>query len=158
MIGCDYFPNKTYCAVLSSRYNHILLALAAVEGWFIYQADIVQAFLHGQLDYVDIYINPPACYQCPIGWVLKLLWAIYGLHQAPVKFKQEVIVWFKATGYTPANEAQTIWIKQDRIWIVIYAIYADDFLHFTNYKAMYQGFQKQFKKLFEVKAGSVGVY
>ena len=142
MIGCDYFPNKTYCAVLSSRDNRILLALAAVEGWFIYQTDIVQAFLHGQLDDVDIYINPPARYPFPIGWVLKLLRAIYGLHQAPIKFKQEVIAWFKANGYTPANEAQTIWIKRDRNGIVIHAIYADDFLHFTNNKAMYQDFQK----------------
>ena len=82
LINRDYFPNKTYCAVLSSRDNRILLALAAVEGWFIYQTDIVQAFLHGKLDDVDIYINPPARYPCPVGWVLKLLRAIYGLHQA----------------------------------------------------------------------------
>ena len=158
LINRDYFPNKTYCAVLSSRDNRILLALAAVEGWFIYQTDIVQAFLHGKLDDVDIYINPPARYPCPVGWVLKLLRAIYGLHQAPIKFKQEVIVWFKANGYTPANEAQTIWIKRDKNGLLIHAIYADDFLHFTNNKAMYHDFQKQFKKRFEVKTGSVGVY
>jgi hypothetical protein len=158
LIGRDYFPDKTYCAVLSSRDNRILLALAAVEGWSIYQTDIVQAFLHGQLDDVDIYINPPARYPCPVGWVLKLLRAIYGLHQAPVKFKQEVIVWFKANAYTPANEAQTIWIKRDKNRVLIHAIYADDFLHFSNDKVMYQDFQKQFKKRFEVKTGSVGVY
>jgi hypothetical protein len=158
LIGRDYFPNKTYCAVLSSRDNRILLALAAVEGWSIYQTAIVQAFLHGQLDDVDIYINPPARYPCPVGWVLKLLRAIYGLHQTPVKFKQEVIAWFKANAYTSANEAQTIWIKRDKGQVLIHAIYADDFLHFTNDKAMYQDFQKQFKKRFEVKTGSVGVY
>ena len=52
-----YFPTKNYCAVLSSSDNHILLALAAAEGWTVYQTDIVQAFLHVKLDYVDIYID-----------------------------------------------------------------------------------------------------
>ena len=33
LLGRDYFPNKNYCAVLSSRDNRILLALAAAEGW-----------------------------------------------------------------------------------------------------------------------------
>ena len=78
MIGCDYFPNKTCCAVLSSRYNHILLALAAVEGWFIYQADIVQAFLHGQLDDVRIISIRSVGAVCGwsgdsmIGWMLSI--------------------------------------------------------------------------------------
>ena len=72
LLGRDYFPNKTYCAVLSSRDNSILLALAAAEGWTVDQTDIVQAFLHGKLDYVDVYINPPARYPCPVGFVLKL--------------------------------------------------------------------------------------
>ena len=158
LLGRDYFPNKNYCAVLSSRDNRILLALAAAEGWTVYQTDIVQAFLHGKLDDVDIYINPPARYPCPVGFVLKLLRAIYGLHQAPVKFKQEVIDWFKTNGYVPANDAQTIWIKRDKSGVIVHALYADDFLHFTSNKNLYLDFQKQIKKRFEVKTGSVGVY
>jgi hypothetical protein len=43
--GRDYFPNKNYCAVLSSRDNRILLALPAAEGYTVYQTDVVQAFL-----------------------------------------------------------------------------------------------------------------
>ena len=158
LLGRDYFPNKNYCAVLSSRDNRILLALAAAEGYTVYQTDVVQAFLHGKLDDVNIYINPPARFPCTAGLVLKLQRAIYGLHQAPVKFKQEVMVWFKENGYSPANDAQTIWIKRDKCGVIIHALYADDFLHFTNNKTLYQDFQKQFKKRFDVKTGSVGVY
>jgi hypothetical protein len=158
IMGRDYFPNKNYCAVLSSRDNRILLALAAAEGYTVYQTDVVQAFLHGKLDDVDIYIHPPARYPCPFGMVLKLLKAIYGLIQAPVKFKQEVIDWFKGNGYIAANDAQTIWIKRDKVGVIIHALYADDFLHFTNNKVLYQDFQKQFRKRFDVKTGTVGVY
>jgi hypothetical protein len=112
-LGMDYFEHKNYCAVLSSRDNRILLALAAAEHWAVYQTDIVQAFLHGVLDDVDIYIKPPDRYPCPAEKVLKLRKAVYGLHQAPVKFKQEVVDWFRAHGYQPANDAETIWILRE---------------------------------------------
>ncbi len=156
ILGQDYFLNKNYCAVLSSRNNRILLALSAAEGYSVYQTD-VQAFLHGKLDDVDIYIKPPARYPCPPNHVLKLKKAIYGLHQAPVKFKQEVIDWFKLQGFTAANDAETIWFKRANDRVLIHALYADDFLHFTNCSVLYQDFQKQFRRKFDVKTGSVGV-
>jgi hypothetical protein len=81
---------KIYCSVLSSCDNRILLSLAAAQNWHMFQTDIVQAFLHGELDNVDIYIQPPARFARPVGYVLKLRKTVYGLHQAPVKFKQEV--------------------------------------------------------------------
>jgi hypothetical protein len=71
---------------------------------------------------------------------------------------EEMIDWFKGNGYLAANDAQTIWIKRDRMGVIIHALYADDFLHFTNNKVLYQDFQKQFRKRFDVKTGSVGVY
>ncbi len=97
-----------------------MLALAAAEGYTVFQTDVVQAFLHGELDDVDIYINPPARYPCPGGMLSKLLKAIYGLIQAPVKFKQEVIDWFKGNGHLAANDAQTIWIKRDKVAVIIH--------------------------------------
>ncbi len=44
--------------------------------------------------------------------------------------------------------------------VIIHALYAEDFLAFrvTNNKVLHQDFQKLFKKLFDVKTGSVGVY
>ena len=77
----------------------------------MFQTDIVQAFLHGELDDVDIYIQLPAQFTCPTGCVLKLCKAVYGLHQAPVKLKQEVTAWFRDNGYWPANDSETVWIK-----------------------------------------------
>ena len=89
---------------------------------------------------------------------MKPLKAIYGLHQAPVKFKKEVEVWFKENGYTQVNDSATIWqLKTDK-GILIHAVYVDDFLHFTDNKHMYNAFQQKFKKRFDIKSGSVGVY
>ena len=38
-----------------------------------------------------------------------------------------MIEWFKANQYTPTNDAQTIWIKQDATGVINHALYADDF-------------------------------
>ncbi len=63
---------------------------------------------------------------------LKLLKFIYGLHQAPVKFKQEVVAWFKANNYTAANSAETIWIWSEGTSVLTHGLYAEDFPHHTN--------------------------
>ena len=129
----------------------------------MYQTDVVQAFLHSPLVDVNLYVKPPARYPCPPGSVLKLLKSVYGLHQAPLHFKQEVIQWFKSQSYVPANDAETVWIKRipatntsaDKL--IIHALYADDILHFANDTALYQDFVKQFKKRFDVKSAAVGM-
>ena len=160
IIGLDYFANRNYCAVLSSRDLRLLLALAAVENYEIYQTDIVQAFLYGELEEnVDIYIEPPARYPCPEGQVLKLNRAIYGLHQAPVRFKKELNEWFMSQKYTTANDAQTVWFKRGiGNLIIIHLLYTDDFLHFTNCKSLFLDFQRKFKDRFDTKTGNLDSY
>ena len=41
--------------------------------------------------------------------------------------------------------------------MIVHALYADDFLHFTN-PVLYQQFKDLFKKTFDIKSGSVSVY
>jgi pterin-4a-carbinolamine dehydratase len=58
--GVDYFKYKTYSAVLNSRENRVLCALAASTGWSVHQTDITQAFTYGELDPgVEIYCYIP---------------------------------------------------------------------------------------------------
>ena len=97
--GRDFYAFETYCSVLSSRDNRLLLAIAAANKWEIAQTDISQAFLEGKLDDVDIFIKAPPGYPCAPNKVLKLKRAVYGLRQAPVTFKKEVTDWFRAKGY-----------------------------------------------------------
>ncbi len=64
--------SKNYCAVLASRDNRILLSIATANDWCIYQTVIEQAFLHGVLDDVELYIDLPVLYPCAADQVLKL--------------------------------------------------------------------------------------
>jgi hypothetical protein len=77
--------------------------------------------------------------------------------------------WFRDNGYKPANDLETVWIKkvpEKRTPIgsivyggmIVHALYADDFLHFTNNPKLYQMFKDQFQKRFDIKTGAVSTY
>ena len=123
------------------------------------KTDVEQSFLHdGVPNDIDLYIHPPARYPCPPGHVLKLLKAVYGLHQAPPKFKKEVTDWLRSNGYAPANDSETIWIMRKDQDVLVHGLYADDFLHFSNNSEFYTSFRDQFKKRFDIETGPVDVY
>jgi hypothetical protein len=42
--------------------------------------------------------------------------------------------------------------------MIVHALYADDFLHFTDNPRLYQMFKDQFRTRFEIKTGSVSMY
>jgi hypothetical protein len=60
----------------------ITLAVAAVRHWQLFQMDVKNAFLNGDLA-KEVYIHPPPGYDHPPHKVCCLRRALYGLKQAP---------------------------------------------------------------------------
>ena len=149
--GVDFFKDKTFSAVLNSRENRILYALAAANNWYMFSSDITQAFTYGELD-VSLFCYPPAGYSCPTGKVLELNKCLYGAKQAPARFKAVLTAFMIAEGFRAVNDAQTVWIKTERNSVLINAIFVDDVHHCTNDLVMYRAFRKKFEKKFDLKA------
>jgi hypothetical protein len=159
--GVDYFKYKTYSAVLNSRENRVLCALAASTGWSVHQTDITQAFTYGELDPgVEIYCYIPDGFpSVSSNKVLKLERSVYGLKQAPAAFKDKLTSFFKSKNFKAVNDAGTVWMLTQGSSVIITACYVDDVLHFTNDQKLYRIFRQSFEKQFDVKSSdTVDVY
>jgi hypothetical protein len=149
--GVDFFKYKTYSAVLNSRENRTLYALAAANKWHMFSSDITQAFTYGKLD-VPLFCHPPPGFGCPPGTVLSLNYCLYGAKQAPACFKGVSTEFMKSEGFTAVNDSQTVWIKTHGSSVLINAWFVDDVHHCTNDLAMYRSFRKRFEKRFDLKS------
>lgn len=73
--GIDY--EETFAPVARLTSVRSLLAVAAVRKWGLYQMDVKNAFLNGDLT-EEVYMQPPPGYTHPSHKVCKLHRALYG--------------------------------------------------------------------------------
>nr|GEZ91798.1 retrovirus-related Pol polyprotein from transposon TNT 1-94 [Tanacetum cinerariifolium] len=102
--GIDY--KEVFTPVARIEAIRLFLAYASFMGFTVYQMDVKSAFLYGTID-KEVYVMQPPRFQDPefLASVYKVEKAMYGLHQAPRAWFEDILRVTTNTGDTNEVEA-----------------------------------------------------
>lgn len=123
--GIDYTDTFSPVAKLSSV--RLFISLAAVHHWPLFQLDIKNAFLHGDL-HEEVYMEQPPGFvaQGESDRVCRLRKSLYGLKQSPRawfgKFSQAIETW----GMIKSEHDHSVFYRKSPSGIILLVVYVDD--------------------------------
>lgn len=93
----------------------LLLALAASKEWKLWQIDVKNVFLHGELDQ-KIYMNQPIRFEnkAHSQYVCKLRKALYSLEQASRAWYAKIVEFLTHSGYSVAHVNSSLFVKTSK--------------------------------------------
>lgn len=123
--GIDY--TKKFSPVVKMTIVRILIAIAAKKQWDMYQLDINNAFVHGDL-HEEVYMDVPSGLDVPhAGLLCKLNKFLYSLKQTSGQWYEKLTTTLGSRGYTHSHDYSLFYIKR-RAFVVFLEVYVDDIL------------------------------
>lgn len=125
--GVDF--SETFASVARLDTIRMILALAAQQGWKVYQLDVKSAFLNGVLQ-EEIYVEQPEGFVTPgqEEKVYLLRKALYGLRQAPKAWYSKMDEHLLGLGFKKSLSESTLYVKKLVSDLVVVSLYVDDML------------------------------
>lgn len=105
----------------------VILAIAAHKHWQVFQMDVNNVFLHGEL-YEEVYMKMPEGIPNPSNKVCKLAKSLYGLKQAFRQWFAKLAQFLKHQGYLQTKNDYSLFLKSTGPHFTIVAVYVDDIL------------------------------
>ncbi|GKU98300.1 hypothetical protein SLEP1_g11320 [Rubroshorea leprosula] len=113
--GIDY--EETFAPVAHLTSVRSLIAIAAAKGWKLFQMNMKNAFLNGDL-VEDVYMQPPPGLEHPPNKVCQLKRALYGLKQAPQAWFAKFSTTINEFGFTSSPHDTTLFIRKTNYGMV----------------------------------------
>ncbi|CAN6917953.1 unnamed protein product [Brassica oleracea] len=125
--GEDYLD--TFAPVAKLHTIRILLSLAVNLEWDLWQMDVKNAFLQGELE-DEVYMKPPPGMEEMVkpGNVLRLRKAIYGLKQSPRAWYHKLSTTLNGRGFVKSQADHTLFTLTSKQGITVILVYVDDII------------------------------
>ena len=144
----DY--EKTFAPVARISSVHALLAVAAANKWDLFQMDVKNAFLNGDLSEA-VYMQPPPGLSVDSNKVCHLRRALYGLKQAPrawfAKFSSTIF----RLGYTASPYDSALFLRRTDKGTILLLLYVNDMIIIGDNLSGIQELKNILSQQFEMK-------
>jgi hypothetical protein len=147
--GLDF--DETFAPVARLESIRLLLGVACVLKFKLFQMDVKSAFLNGYLN-EEVYVEQPKGFVNPDlpDHVYKLKKALYGLKQAPRAWYERLTEFLVNHGYRKGGHDKTLFVKEEHGKLMIAQIYVDDIVFGGMSSQMVEHFIKQMQSEFEM--------
>ncbi|KAK3003520.1 hypothetical protein RJ639_018195 [Escallonia herrerae] len=125
--GLDY--EETFSPIAKMVTVRTIISLAAYKGWKLWQLDVKNAFLYGELDR-DVFMEQPQGFvskQFP-HYVFRLKKALYGLKQAPRAWYGKIAQYLTFCGFKVSESDCSMFVKLESGKRVVVLLYVDDMI------------------------------
>ena len=123
--GIDY--EETFAPVARISYVRALLAVAAASKWDLFQMDVKNAFLNGDLS-EEVYMQPPLGLSVESNKVCHLQRALYGLKQAPRAWFAKFSSTISRLGYMASHYDSALFLRRTDKGTILFLLYVDDMI------------------------------
>ncbi|RVW20081.1 Retrovirus-related Pol polyprotein from transposon RE1, partial [Vitis vinifera] len=147
--GIDF--DETFAPVARLESIRILLAVACVWKFKLFQMDVKSAFLNGILN-EEVYVEQPKGFQDPRypNHVYRLRKALYGLKQAPRAWHERLTSYLLKKGFMRGGADRTLFIRRNDEVFLVAQIYVDDIVFGSTSSECALDFAKEMKSEFEM--------
>ncbi|WZZ50850.1 hypothetical protein YC2023_050957 [Brassica napus] len=148
--GEDYI--ETFAPVAKLHTIRIVLSLAVNLGWGLWQMDVKNAFLQGELE-DEVYMHPPPGLEHLVkrGNVLRLKKAIYGLKQSPRAWYNKLSTTLNGRGFKNSELDHTLFTLTTPSGMIALLVYVDDIIITGSDKEGIIATKEFLKSMFEIK-------
>lgn len=128
---------------------HLLLSLAASQGWSVHQMDVKSAFLHGDL-HEEIYMEQPPGFVWDPSLVCRFHRSLYGLKQAPRAWYEKMDNFLISSGFNHYHSNPTIYTQRKETDLLILVLYVDDLILTGSSSSIIQNAKKELMAQFDM--------
>ncbi|KAK8928605.1 hypothetical protein KSP39_PZI017256 [Platanthera zijinensis] len=128
------------------------MVLKACQCWKMWQLDVNNVFIYGEIDKVIFMIQPPRYVsEDHPGYVCKLRKALYGLKQAPRAWYGKIAEYLQVCGYFATDSDSSLFIKKNGELHVLILLYVDDMIVTGNFEEEVATLRAELAIRFEMK-------